>query len=351
MRLRKPKDPSPLKDPGKPSFLDRQRAARPWLDHLVRAGKRYQESNADFYAAGTTYFSILALFPLLMVGFAVVGFVLAYDHHLLTELQNKIADSAHGQMGDDIKKMVDQAIAARTTIGIIGLLGGAYAGLGWMANLRMALTSQWGDEPPKQSFLRTKLSDTVALLGLFVALAITIGLTALAGSKLTEQLVSALGLDGVWGMGLLLRIVSIALSVAASWLMFTWVIAKLPRVSLPMRNAAKAGLLTAVAFEVFKYIATFYLKAVLTGPAGATFGPIVGFMVFAYFTTRIILFATAWASTDPMNRKFEPAPVPDPVVIAPRMPAEPSPAAMLAPAGVGLLAGLGISRLLRGLRR
>jgi len=342
MPLRKPKDPNA------PSFLDKQRAARPWLDHVVRAGKRYQESRADFFAAGTTYFSILAIFPLLMVAFSVLGFVLAADHHLLTELQNKVTDSAKGPMGHDIKNLMDQAIASRGTIGLIGLLGGAYAGLGWMANLRMALTSQWGEEPPKQSFLRTKLSDVGALLGLFVALAITIGLTALAGSNLTEQLVSALGLDGVWGMGVDIRIVSIVLSIGASWLMFTWVIAKLPRIPLPMRNAAKAGLLTAVAFEIFKYIGTFYLHAVLRGPAGAAFGPIIGIMVFAYFTTRIILFATAWACTDPKNRKFEPAPVPDPVVIAPRMVADPSPAAVLAPAGVGLLAGLGISRLLRG---
>jgi membrane protein len=335
------------KDPDAPSFLDKQRAARPWLDHLVRAGKRYQDSRADFFAAGTTYFSILAIFPVLMVAFSIAGFVLANDQHLLTELQDKITNSAKGPMGHDLKQLVDQAIASRGAIGIIGLLGAAYAGLGWMANLRMALTSQWGNEPPKQSFLRTKLSDTGALLGLFVALAITIGLTALAGSALTEQLVTAMGLDGVWGMGAVLRIVSIALSIAASWLMFTWVIAKLPRIPLPMRNAAKAGLMTAVAFEIFKYIGTFYLHAVLRGPAGAAFGPIIGIMVFAYFTTRIILFATAWACTDPENRKFEPAPVPDPVVIAPRMPAEPSPAAMLAPAGVGLIAGLGISRLLR----
>lgn len=351
MPLRKPKDPSQPKDPEAPSFLDKQRAARPWLDHLVAAGQRYQDSKADFFAAGTTYFSILALFPVLMVAFSIAGFVLSRDQHLLNELQDKITSSASGPMGDDLKKIIDQAINSRGTIGIIGLVGAAYAGLGWMANLRMALTSQWGNEPAKQSFLRTKLSDLRALLGLFVAMAITLGLTALAGSGLTERLVRAIGLGGVWGMGTVIRIVSIVLSVAASWLIFTWVIAKLPRVPMPMRNAAKAGLLTAVAFEIFKYVGAIYLRIVLHGPAGATFGSIIGIMVFAYITTRIILFATAWACTDPKNLKYEPVPPPPPVVIAPKVIADPSPVAMLAPAGVGLLAGLGLSRVLRGLRR
>jgi hypothetical protein len=55
------------------TFLDRQREKHPWLDHLVRAGERYTENHGDHYAAAITYFSILALVPLLMVGFAAAG--------------------------------------------------------------------------------------------------------------------------------------------------------------------------------------------------------------------------------------------------------------------------------------
>ena len=49
----------------------------PWFDHVMRAQQRYNDSKGDFYAAGITYFTIFALFPLLMVGFAAGGFVLA----------------------------------------------------------------------------------------------------------------------------------------------------------------------------------------------------------------------------------------------------------------------------------
>ena len=37
------------------------------------------------------------------------------------------------------------------------------------------------------------------------------------------------------------------------------------------------------------------------GPAGATFGPVLGLMVFAYITARLVLFATAWAATSTDN--------------------------------------------------
>ena len=57
--------------------LARLQARYPRLDHAIRAQRRYDASQGDFYAAGVTYFTIFAIFPLLMVGFAVVGFALA----------------------------------------------------------------------------------------------------------------------------------------------------------------------------------------------------------------------------------------------------------------------------------
>ena len=56
-------------------LLARLRSRYPWLDHVVRAQQRYDSSQGDFYAAGISYFTLFAIFPLLMVGFAVVGFV------------------------------------------------------------------------------------------------------------------------------------------------------------------------------------------------------------------------------------------------------------------------------------
>ena len=85
------------------------------------------------------------------------------------------------------------------------------------------------------------------------------------------------------------------------------------------------------------------------GPAGATFGPVLGLLVFAYITARLVLFSTAWAATSTENVAAAPVPPPDAAVIAPRD---------LGPEGIGLraafvagalgaLGGLGLSRLLR----
>ena len=97
-------------DDDAPSFLAKQRAARPWLDHLVRAAGRFQEQKGDYYAAGITYFSVLALIPIMMVAFAVAGFVLAGHPEYLESIQEQITKSIPGSLGDTINTLIDSAI-------------------------------------------------------------------------------------------------------------------------------------------------------------------------------------------------------------------------------------------------
>src|SRR6185312_10214145 len=236
-----------MTEPAKPGILDRFRARYRWFDHVMRAQERYDNSKGDFYAAGITYCTIFALFPMLMVAFAIAGFVLASQPDLLADITDKIKSKVSGDFGEQLVKLMDSAIESRTSVGIIGLATAAWAGLGWMANLREALSQMWGllrQEPP--GFLRTKLSDLVAMIGLLLAITVTIALTVLGSSDLMRNVLEWLGLQDVPGVGVLLRVVSLLVSVMISWLLFTWAIARLPRESVSFRSSVRAGLIAAV---------------------------------------------------------------------------------------------------------
>src|SRR3954452_21506942 len=167
-------------EPAKPGILDRLRTRYGWFDHVMLAQGRYDESKGDFYAAGITYFTIFALFPLLMVGFAAGGFVLASRPDLLAEVEATIRNTVSGDLGNQLIKLMDSAINSRTSVGVIGLATAAWAGLGWMANLREALSQMWGTQRGEsRGFLRTKVSDLIALLSAFLAIVVTVALTAL----------------------------------------------------------------------------------------------------------------------------------------------------------------------------
>ncbi len=328
--------------------LERLIRSRPWLDHLVRAGGRYRRQRGDYYAAGITYFTVLSLFPLLMVAFAVAGFVLSGHPHLLTDLQNKIIENIPGSLGNELNDLIDRAVRSRGTVGTLGLLVGAYTGLGWMANLRAALTEQWEQQSPEGNWFRTKLSDLGALIGLGLASVVSIGLSTLASSSLGARLLKTLHLSELPGARLILVLISILLGFLASWAVFVWIIARLPREPVTLRSAARAAALAALVFEIFKYVASFYLQAVLTSPAGAAFGSVIGLMVFSYITYRILLFATAWAATASENEPEAEIAPPGVAVIKPRMVASGlSMGTGAAYFGAGALAAL----MLSGLRR
>ncbi|WP_067698315.1 inner membrane protein YhjD [Nocardia jejuensis] len=300
------------------AWIEREIQKRHWLDHLVRAGGRYQRQRGDYYAAGITYFTVLSLFPLLMVGFAAAGFVLSRNPDLLVEMQDKIVENIPGSAGDQVNDLIDQAVKSRTGVGLIGLATGAYAGLGWIGNLRAALTEQWDQPSEPGNWAVTKLSDLAALVGLFVAIAISLGLSILASSGLISTLLRHWGMqDAPWAT-VLLTVLSLLLAVAANWAVFVWIIARMPRHAVTLRSAARAALFAAVAFELFKQLASIILRSVVSGPAGVTFGPIISLMVFAYITARIILFATAWAATASENQVPEDIPAPAPAIIETR---------------------------------
>jgi membrane protein len=251
--------------------------------HAVRAQQQYDRARGDFYAAGITYFTIFALFPLLMIGFAVVGFILANRPELLAEIDSRVKSAVPGDLGPQLIALMDSAIDSRTSVGLIGSVTALYVGLLWMQRLREALSQMWGQDYATTGFIRTKLSDLGALGSAFAATLVTIGLTTLADP--------ALRLAGA------VRVGSYAGSVLVSWLLFTAMIARLPREPVSLASAARAGLLAAVGFEAFKQVASIYLRLVMHGPAGTVFGPVLGVMVFAYVTARLVLFATAWAAT------------------------------------------------------
>jgi membrane protein len=159
-----------------------------------------------------------------------------------------------------------------------------------------------------------------------------------------------IGIPDSAAVGALLRVASYVVALGISWLLFTWIIARLPRESVSLRSAARAGLLAAVAFEIFKQVASIYLKSVVTGPAGATFGPVLGLMVFAYITARLILFATAWAATSGDSLERAPVDPPAPAVITTRVEVSKGLGigGALAAVAVGAVGALGLSRFWRG---
>ncbi|MDL9937170.1 YhjD/YihY/BrkB family envelope integrity protein [Gordonia sp. ABSL1-1] len=312
-----------------------------WLDHLIKTFERYTERRGNVYAAAICFNGLLALVPIVMVVFSLAAFFLANRPDLLEQLQDAIVDAVPGDAGKQVSDLIDSAISSRAAVGVIGLIGAAFTGIGWISGVRVAFTEMYGGRIDRNPVM-SKVWDLITFVLLGLAFAVTMGLTTLANSQLTTKLLDWAGLDDESWAPTVLRLASIFISIFGSWMLFTFILARLPLVPLPFVNALKAGLVTAIIFEGVKSLGGIYLKAVLSGPAGIAFGPILGVMVFGYLGSRIVLYASAWCATDPINAEYEVVEVDEdaeepPLVITPSVEVNPvpRPGALVAAAGVG----------------
>ncbi|HWS92458.1 MAG TPA: inner membrane protein YhjD [Mycobacterium sp.] len=343
-----------MSEPAKPGILDRLRARFKWFDHVMRAYQRFDDRNGGFLAAGLTYYTIFALFPLLMVGFAVVGFILSRRPQLLSSIDDHIRSAVSGALGQQLVDLMNSAIDARTSVGVIGLATAAWAGLGWMSHTRSAVTEMWSEQHlDSPGFVRNKVSDLIAMVGTFVVIMATLGLTALSQAAPMRAVLRWFEIPNFSVFGeMIFRVISILVSLLVSWMLFTWMIARLPRQKVDLVQSMRAGLLAAIGFELFKQVASIYLRIVLRSPAGATFGPLLGLMVFSYITAYLVLFATAWAATASDDPRAKPVDPPPPAVIAPRVQLDEGlrTRQTLTAIGLGAVGALAFSRLTRWLR-
>src|SRR4029079_15610978 len=98
----------------------RARRRHGWLDHLVRAGVRYDEADGGRLAAAITYYAFFATFALALLGFAIFGFVL-HEPAVLHSVQRYLAQSLDVQV----------LRSTRRTAGVIAFVGLPITGWFW----------------------------------------------------------------------------------------------------------------------------------------------------------------------------------------------------------------------------
>ncbi|TYB59864.1 YihY/virulence factor BrkB family protein [Nonomuraea sp. PA05] len=295
--------------------LDHWRVRRLSLDHLIRAAQRYQLQSGDRLAGAVTYFTFLSFFPLLVLGYSLLGFVVATSETTRDAMQEAISERLPGIM-DKLNFDLDNIAEAKTAAGIIGLLGLLYAGLGALDALRGALREMSMTTTPPLDFFVGKLRDLASLI-LLGATAIASVLVAGFATTATDHVMKfVFGGDTLVGT-LLFRIAGIAASVGADWLLFVIVLGWVARPTQPFRVIAKGALLGAISFGLLKQIATLLLATTMGNVVYGAFAAIVGLLVWMNFSARLILFVAAWTATTGLCPPPSPSPIPSTEVDSP----------------------------------
>ncbi|HEU5265777.1 MAG TPA: YhjD/YihY/BrkB family envelope integrity protein [Jatrophihabitans sp.] len=267
-----------------------------WVRHVVAAWQLMSRNNANQYAAAITYFSFLALFPLLLLAVSITGFLLQAHPAAEQDLFNHITDNVPGDLGTTLKASLRTAIDRRASLGIVGLAGVLLAGLGWIGNLRNAIDGVWGRTPAKRKFVVAKVADGLVLIGLGVGALLSMGLTVV-GTSLTDQILRALNLDSVPGSSWLTKLLGIAIAVAGDMIIFWWLLVRLPQADVPVKVALRGALLAAVGFEILKIVGTYTIAHTAHSPTAGPFASVLAILIWIQLVARWMLFCCAWIAT------------------------------------------------------
>jgi membrane protein len=294
-----------LLDRAKRAFRHR-REAWPWFDHLVRAAQRYKADHGDRLAASLTMYLILALLPLMLLAMSVLGYVLANDPEAQAEVFGKVTSVLPG-VGSQLSDALGTVKDSRATVGVVGLAGLLFSGLGGIDALRDALRLMWHQNVDAGGFVKKKVSDVLTVGALAVTLAVSFAVSGLATGG-AAALLEAAGAGGPVSRGALTAlsfVVGIGVDAVIFLVLFKW----LPRVDWPLRRLVRGAVFGGVAFGVLKVLGGWYVSrtAVRSSALYGSIGTAVAVLVGLYLVSRAILFTAAWTVTAPGWDDVEPS--------------------------------------------
>jgi membrane protein len=260
-----------------------------WLDHLIRAGIRFDEVNAMRLAAAITYYAFLGVFPILFLAFSVLGYVLAGDSELTVALKDFLDENLPGLPVDSITNN-------RNTAGIIGAVLLFYAGVAWVNEVRGSVRAVWKKDQFPGNFFARKLKDGVALLGIGAILFVSVAISLLVSSGARWTL-DALGLEGETVGETTLSVLALGAGITVNTIAFVCFLMVLPRLRMSFRRVAGPALLGALGLEGLKTVGGLYIARTEANPAYKVVGGTIGLLLFLYLFDNLLMFCAALTAT------------------------------------------------------
>ena len=263
------------------------------LGFVKETGQEWAADKAPLYAAVLSFYTLLALAPLLIIAVSIAGFVYGSGparQSLLTQVHDKVG----AQTANAVDTILTNAHRPGASIAglIIGTLLLLFGASGAVSTLHTALNAMWGVRPaPVRGFfrkvvhaVRSRLFNFVVVLLIGVVL---LGLLALgaAWTWVAHKVGGSLPAAGV-----LLRsadfVVALGLLTGLFALLFRFLSDARPERS----DLWLGSFITALLFDVGRLLVGLYLSKSTTTSAFGAAGSLVALLLWMYYSAMIVFF-------------------------------------------------------------
>ena len=251
------------------------RARWPWFDIVMSVQDRYSELDGNVVASAVTMSIFISLFPAMLVGTAVIGFVAAGSVDMSQQLIDKLGLS--GAAADTLRDTINSAQQSRKATSIIGLAGLVWASLGVVDAIRVAIDRAW---QVKGKGLVDKAKSLGWLLitgGILVA---STGVTALMVSVLPKWMAP----------------VMIVVTVAINTLMFWFTLAMLGSQRVGWRPLLPGSIVAGVGLQVLTLAGAFIVPRSVASSSAiyGSLGVVFAILAWLFFFGRLLVYASTF---------------------------------------------------------
>ncbi len=245
-------------------------AGLPVIGTLLRIQERFGEVNGTALANGIALQTFLSLFPLILVGIAIAGFLAEGNANFAGDVID--AFGLTGNAAEDMETALSNARDSKEAASVLGFLGLLYSGLAVVAAVQRAIDRVW------QTFgkgVKDKLRAVGWLLGAAViftaSFALSILLNFLPGFLAPLSIVVGLGVN----LGL-----------------FLWTFVLLGRVPVGWRALLPGALACAVGFEVLKVLGSVLIPRLVANSSAlyGSLGIVVAILAWLAFFGRLVVY-------------------------------------------------------------
>ncbi|NUT34538.1 MAG: YihY/virulence factor BrkB family protein [Hamadaea sp.] len=283
------------------------------FDNFWAAKERYSEVLGGRLAAAIAYYGFFAAFALSLVAFSVFGFVFKSND----EVRDTVTDWLSKTLPDF---PVEQLAASSTAIGVFGLVGLLFTGLGWVDAFRTSQRAMWRLEQHPGNMVVRRLVDLGMLLALMIVL---------AGSLAVADLLSALfrwisgGTSSIW-----LTAATASVTILVNIMISAALLTVLPRLHVSPARLIPPAIAVGLGLSLLNWGGRAYVThSVRLYPAYTVIATTGVLLIYLYLFNQIVLWGSALAATSTRGRFIDLAAGPPPAEEEPSPEDRPEPPA------------------------
>jgi membrane protein len=259
----------------------------------------FQEHDGTLSAAGIAYYVALALFPLLLVLVAGLGWIFEWtdfgqdvQKQLLTAIEQQVSPNLAEQVGRMLQIVSDRA----GTSGPIGFVVLVISAVAIFAQVDSAFDriwtvptdphQSWGEWIGRLLLARLKALGMLMSVGAFIVAVMIASLVWSGMQKAVEPAIQS----GPWGQWFSNLFINLALNLVA----FTAIYKFVPRVRIRWRSALRGGIVAAVLWEIGRQALAAYLLRLNYPTAYGVIGSFLAIMLWAYYASLVLLYGAEY---------------------------------------------------------